>query len=141
EFFAAGTRAVEAQKTLYQAAMAELDQAVTARVDAGERQKRLLEITVVAGLLAVAYLFAGFYLSVMRALNALTQTVRQTARGDLNSHAAIASQDEVALVADAFNDMTREFGRVIRSVSSASAEVAQSAPNCRWSPSKPAKAY
>jgi signal transduction histidine kinase/DNA-binding NarL/FixJ family response regulator len=90
------------------AASAALDGLLEARIDAFERRRALLLAVVVAALAAVAYLWAGFYLGVLRAVRALDRVSQRMRDGDRSGLAALETRDELRQVVDSFNRVAAE---------------------------------
>ncbi|WP_051710995.1 methyl-accepting chemotaxis protein [Andreprevotia chitinilytica] len=73
------------------------------------------------------YLFTALYQATTATTQALLQTVRRLAEGDLVARAAVDGKDELAKVAMRLNEMARENGRLITEVRGTADEVASAA--------------
>jgi signal transduction histidine kinase/DNA-binding LytR/AlgR family response regulator len=89
----------------HELAVATLDRLLQARIDRLARHRTLLLGVVTATLALVAYLWAGFYLSVKRAVTSLDAVSKQMLTGDFSGAATVDSHDELRLAVDAFNDV------------------------------------
>ena len=85
---------------------------------------RLWNIAITIGglLLAVALAFLAARLFV-RPILALAQTAKQIAQGDLTQRVAVRSNDEVGTLAEAFNSMSANLERTVRSVVQSQAKL------------------
>lgn len=75
-------------------------------------------------LLAVVYLFIGFYVSVRRTIDSLSADFGRLASGDLSRGADTEAFDEMSNLVQAFNDMSERFRALVGAVVSSTAEVA-----------------
>ena len=62
---------------------------------------------------AIAYLFAGIYVSTLRSLRRLSQGTQDFCAGRLDTRIRIDTQDELVLVAGNFNTVASEVGRLL----------------------------
>src|SRR5262245_27522022 len=85
------------------AASTMLDSLLRARMQDVVVKRRLLLSFVVATLLLVAYLWAGFYISVRRAVRALDRTSQRMLTGHFPGDVVVESRDELRDVVHSFN--------------------------------------
>lgn len=80
----------------------------------GEFRRQMVLVSLVSGLLAflMNLFFSGF---LTRPVKELTEAVRDMARGRLEQHISVRSQDELGELATAFNDMSGRLAEVDRS--------------------------
>ena len=67
----------------------------------------------VGAMAAIAYLFAGIYVSTLRSLRRLSQGTQDFCAGRLDTRIRIDTQDELVLVAGNFNTVASEVGRLL----------------------------
>jgi methyl-accepting chemotaxis protein len=88
----------------------------------GEMRKWNIAITIVALGLAIGMGYIGATLFVRPVLR-LVGTAQQIARGDLAQRVAVRSGDEIGVLADAFNSMSANLERTVRSVMQSQAKL------------------
>jgi len=110
-----------------------LDLIETRREAAGVQLLVLMGLSILA-VVAVIYLMVGMYYSIVGSVRELAAGARQLASGDYTSRVAFSAQDELAEVANQFNDMAGSLRGIIAQVkqtsnelSKASAQMAKSA--------------
>ncbi len=102
-------RARDLLQTLTQTA----DSHLQARISRLEHTQWTIAALLVGALAAIAYLFAGIYLSTMRSLRSLSEGTDAFCAGRLDTRIQIDTQDELVLVARNFNTVAVEFGRLL----------------------------
>jgi signal transduction histidine kinase/ActR/RegA family two-component response regulator len=90
------------------AAAAALDALLEARVEGLARRRALLLAVVVAALAGVSYLWAGFYVGVLRAVRALDRVSEHMRDGDSRGLATLETRDELHQVVNSFNRVAAE---------------------------------
>lgn len=81
---------------------------------ARQQQVQVVVFAILAGMmLALAYLFAGIYLSTQRTLRTLADGTRDFCSGKLETRITLESRDELVLVADNFNTIAAEFSHLL----------------------------
>lgn len=84
---------------------------------AGKSPKLVRSVTIASiVLLVIAYLLTGFYLSVRQAINALDDTSKKLAAGDLTARLELSTKDELARLCVSFNTMAKDFGSLISNI-------------------------
>ncbi|WP_349744430.1 SpoIIE family protein phosphatase [Roseateles cavernae] len=78
-----------------------------------ERSQWLVGALLVAAVAAIAYLFAGIYVSTLGSLRRLSQGTEAFCAGRLDTRIRLDSQDELVQVAGNFNTMATEVGRLL----------------------------
>jgi PAS domain S-box-containing protein len=97
------TRAMHASFELWDQAASDLDQLVRARVDEYTGWARSVMVLVFLSLLLVAFLWAGFYASVMTTVSGLARTADRMAGGHFGGGSVQEARDELGQVTQAFN--------------------------------------
>lgn len=77
-------------------------------------------------ILLLIYLFLGAYISIMRSLDNLVNASREMAAGRLNTSVPITSRDEMAVVAESFNEMARSLAERTGQLNKKSEELEKS---------------
>ena len=102
-------RSLEFMRALNRAA----DDHLQSRIDSLERSQWVVGSLLVGALSAIAYLFAGIYISTLRSLNSLSQGTDEFCAGRLDTRICINTRDELVVVARNFNTMAGEFERLL----------------------------
>jgi serine phosphatase RsbU (regulator of sigma subunit)/anti-sigma regulatory factor (Ser/Thr protein kinase) len=84
-----------------------------ARIKQLHRTQWLIAAVLAVVTAAMAYLFAGIYLSTLRSLKSLAEGTREFCSGRLDTRITLESQDELVLVANNFNTIATEFSRLL----------------------------
>lgn len=97
-----------------------LDQAVTAadaylvaHIERLQHTQWGIAAILIGTVIAIAYLFAGIYLSTLRSLKNLSQGTAAFCSGRLDTRITIDTRDELVLVARNFNTVATEFQRLL----------------------------
>jgi signal transduction histidine kinase/FixJ family two-component response regulator/HPt (histidine-containing phosphotransfer) domain-containing protein len=104
----ATSRALSALFAHERAAEAALDGLLETRIEGFTRRRALLLAVVIVALAGVAYLWAGFYLGVLRSVRALDRVSQRMRDGDSRGLATLDTQDELHEVVDSFNRVAAE---------------------------------
>jgi len=83
------------------------------RIDRLQRLQWIIAALLMGAIAAIAYLFAGIYLSTLRSLKSLSQGTEAFCSGRLDTRIRIDTRDELVLVASNFNTIATEFGRLL----------------------------
>ena len=102
-------RSLEFMRALNRAA----DDHLQSRIDSLERSQWVVGSLLVGALSAIAYLFAGIYISTLRSLHSLSQGTDEFCAGRLDTRICINTRDELVVVARNFNTMAGEFERLL----------------------------
>jgi serine phosphatase RsbU (regulator of sigma subunit)/anti-sigma regulatory factor (Ser/Thr protein kinase) len=84
-----------------------------ARIDRLQRSQWVIAGLLIVAISAIAYLFAGIYLSTLRSLKSLSEGTDAFCGGRLGTRIKIDTKDELVLVARNFNTMAKEFGGLL----------------------------
>ncbi len=125
--FGAGTQAIIANYALYDLILVELDSLLVDRIDASAAERNLLMAIAVFALVLGAYLFMGFYQSVLTAIFGIKEASARMESGDLNVDIDCSSNDECGEVSASFNGMANKFRSVIEEVSGSTNRLVDSA--------------
>jgi len=104
ELWVPGTAALERAFRLYDQTSTALDRIVVARINTLRRQENLVGVLALSALLAVIYLFAGFYRGVMDTVTKLDTFAKRMLAGKTRDPAPLpdSKRDELVIVSRAF---------------------------------------
>jgi len=122
--FGEGTAAIDAAFALYDAILPSLDGILAERVADFSQKRNVSIVTVILILLAIVYLFAGFYSSVIESIHEIDRATLLLADGDLTARAKVVVRDELKQIAESFNRMAEKFGGLTRRIADSSQQVA-----------------
>jgi TMAO reductase system sensor TorS len=105
EALATTTGALDAVFAEIAAAAETLDGLLAARMERLTGRRTMLLLVVAATVLTVFYLWAGFYLAVTRAVDALDDVSKRMLSGEFTGPVAVESHDEMRRVVESFNDV------------------------------------
>ncbi len=108
----AGANLAQAQALLV-ASTAQADALLQERLTQLRRSQWQVGALLVGAMAAIAYLFAGIYVSTLRSLRRLSQGTQDFCAGRLDTRIRIDTQDELVLVAGNFNTVAAEVGRLL----------------------------
>ncbi|MFN5047975.1 SpoIIE family protein phosphatase, partial [Roseateles sp.] len=100
-------------QALMQAAITQADLLLQERLAQLRRSQWQVGALLVGAMAAIAYLFAGIYVSTLRSLRRLSQGTQDFCAGRLDTRIRIDTQDELVLVAGNFNTVAAEVGRLL----------------------------
>ena len=104
EYWKISTAALDATYALYDAASPTLDRLFAVRIAGFARRRTLVLLGTLPSVLLVVYLFAGFYLTVMRTVSSLERASARMVSGDMDDAAPVVeSTDELGQVTRAFS--------------------------------------
>jgi serine phosphatase RsbU (regulator of sigma subunit)/anti-sigma regulatory factor (Ser/Thr protein kinase) len=89
------------------------DEYLKGRIDGLIRSQWVVGLLLVVALAAIAYLFAGIYVSTLRSLNRLSRGTADFCAGRLDARIRVETRDELVDVARNFNTMAEEFERLL----------------------------
>jgi methyl-accepting chemotaxis protein len=98
----AGDQAAAAAAVLAKSMAPRLDDLLAARIGGFTSAQRMVEIVAVISLLIAAYLFIGFYMSVMGSVRQMEVVADRIADGDIEHDVVIASGDEMGIATRGF---------------------------------------
>jgi serine phosphatase RsbU (regulator of sigma subunit)/anti-sigma regulatory factor (Ser/Thr protein kinase) len=108
----AGANLTQAQ-ALLMASTAQADAMLQERLTQLRRSQWQVGALLVGAMAAIAYLFAGIYVSTLHSLRRLSQGTQDFCAGRLDTRIHIDTQDELVLVAGNFNTVASEVGRLL----------------------------
>ncbi len=123
EYFTLGTEAIKATYVLYDNILALMDSHQDAVIAEKTQYMYVSAAVIIVALLLAAYLFSGFYYSVLNTVNTLRTATKQLADGDLSSRATCHTRDELGRVGEDFNNMAEHFSATISQVAESSTEM------------------
>lgn len=100
-------------QALMQAAITHADLLLQERLAQLRHSQWQVGALLVGAMAAIAYLFAGIYVSTLRSLRRLSQGTQDFCAGRLDTRIRIDTQDELVLVAGNFNTVAAEVGRLL----------------------------
>ncbi len=103
--FDAGTMAIATAFALMDKMLPVLSDMLDERVDDSITQGYIALATLLAVLLILLYLFAGFYYSVLSTVSGLADAIQCLAQGNLATRAQVSTRDEMSDIAAGFNQM------------------------------------
>ena len=124
KIFDTATTAIESSYTLYDAIAPEFMHILDERI-ATDIKIQIIEVSIVLiVLLALSYLCAGLYYSIMENLNRVVDATQNMADGDLNTRLELAGNDETQQIATDFNAMAEKFEALVQQIISATGQLA-----------------
>ena len=127
EIFASSTRAIDGVFALYDQMIPALDNLFVQRIRSGEQMLVIEVVIVLLVLLAVIYLFAAFYQAVMVSINHIAEGTKRMAGGDLTVQFKLQTRDEMLMIANSFNEMSKSFHNLVSQVMNSTSQVASAA--------------
>ena len=124
--FNTATKAISGSYKLYDALVPELDRLFVDRIKSARFTMNMSIGIIMFVLFIVAYLFAGFYLSVRHSISEINEVTDKLAGGDLSVRMKLTARDEMSQIAHSFNIMTEQFAQVVSQIISSSHQVASS---------------
>ncbi len=124
--FAAGSKAISAGFELYDRVLPALDDLLLSRVEMKKREQMYSTATAVFILVALLWLFAGFYRGVINSIQLIADSAGRLAEGDLTTRVQLQVHDEMKDIGEGFNRMAVSFNEVISKLSSSAEQVAAS---------------
>jgi len=124
EFFAVGTQAISA-------VVSHLDDSIRPTLQAQIKMRRdaaisklalLMGLSIIAAMVVV-YLMVGMYYAIVGSVHELATGAQRLAGGDYTSRVDFSAQDELAEVANQFNDMASSLRNIIAQVKNTSQEL------------------
>ncbi|MBJ7899567.1 MAG: SpoIIE family protein phosphatase [Cyanobacteria bacterium RI_101] len=103
--FAGNQAALEASAALWQSGAENLETLLQRRIDRLRRRQQLLSVLVLAALALAAYLFIGFYESLMITLEQLRQASLRLVAGNQSQNWALDTRDEMGEVVQSFQTL------------------------------------
>jgi methyl-accepting chemotaxis protein len=124
DIFDRSTHAIDSVFEFFDVIIPTLDQMLERRIAEYTAIKRITMSVMFVVLLTLAYLFSCFYRAVLGSIAELNHAIRRIAGGDLTVQIAMQARDELRLVADQVNIMSRRFHELVSRVLRSTSEVA-----------------
>ncbi|GBF72282.1 methyl-accepting chemotaxis protein [Paenibacillus sp. 598K] len=112
-FFDEGTMVIDNAKALYEDANVELYRLLGERQQETTANRNLLLIIVVLVLLLITLLYLGFYRNAMSSIGQLRDGAARMAAGDLSHRLELRTRDELSLIGDSFQEMSRSLNTML----------------------------
>lgn len=117
DYFSAVTRAIDITYKLYDAGIVSVDTLLKSRIEDLTYKKNLAIAAAAFVVMLVIYLLQALFLSIKESVSVLDRSSTLVAEGDLTAKAFITSNDELAVVGKAFNNMTDSLQEIVKTVS------------------------
>jgi len=127
QVFNSGSRAINDVFAFYDAIVPVLDGIFEQRIAGNYATERTAIMIIVAVLMVIIYLFAGFYLSVRQSIRQLSEATQKLSQGDLTTQVQLSTRDELSEVANGINQMAMDFGQLVGRVTGSIDQVATAA--------------
>ncbi|MDT8385561.1 MAG: methyl-accepting chemotaxis protein [Gammaproteobacteria bacterium] len=125
--FDTATQAISRSYALFDAIVPVLDAIFVERIDKDIAQEISAILIALVMMLAIAYLFAGLYLSVNDSVQCMRKATERLAEGDLTARVELNSRDEMGDIASSFNAMAKGFADAVQGIMASSAQLASAA--------------
>lgn len=112
DYFQQASSAIDHGYKLYSASLTYVEQRLHQRIHEYITIQRNIKLTAILLILALLFLFASFYQSVMNTIQALDKTARNMRRGDVDELAIFPASDELSDIVGSFNTIAKELMRV-----------------------------
>lgn len=112
-FFSTATIAIDEEFRMYDGMTVFLTEQIQANVKKESRYRLILISANLLFAVVLIYFFAGFYRSVVNTITSLRESASLLAAGDLTTRVNLDTQDELARIGTAFNDMAESLYDVI----------------------------
>ncbi|MFC0166909.1 SpoIIE family protein phosphatase [Pseudoduganella danionis] len=116
ELRALATDNLQAARELLEATAGDADAFLALRIARLQQSQLIVALILVAVIAAIAYLFAGIYLSTLRSLRSLSEGTESFCAGRLDTRIHVDTRDELVLVANNFNTVASEFAGLLEVV-------------------------
>ena len=126
KLFNESTDAINALGTMFDQVIPLLRDRMDARLESVSAKRFLVLSISISIILFAAYLFVGFYGSVMNSIRRLNIQIDKMASGDLTPRVELKSRDEMTMVADGINRMADKFTNLVSGVIASANNVAAS---------------
>ena len=120
------TSSISVLDQLIDTTMPLLESRLSDRLGGVENNRIFVLSLMVFFVLLAAYLFVGFYRSVMESIGNLNHQIGEMAKGDLSGRVELAAHDELTTLADGINRMADKFSALVSGVITTADSVATS---------------
>ncbi len=107
-FYTTATRNIDKNYVFHDEVWPALSDLLQERIDRFIERRTLVIVVTLIALSATAYLFAGFYMAVIRTIASLDRASHRMVKGDMSGLLEIESRDELSQIAIAFNNIATE---------------------------------
>lgn len=122
-----GGQAIGSVLGFYDDIVPSLNRLIDERINVNTRKEQLAVLILVAVLALVIYLFSGFFLSVRRSIQQLSDATLQLAQGDLTARVQLSTRDELNEIAHGINHMAMDVGELVGRVTASINQMATAA--------------
>jgi methyl-accepting chemotaxis protein len=123
DYFKAGTEAISMNLKLYDIVMPTLDELLLTRIGQAKLNGITNIISMIVILLITAYIFCGFYISIMQTINGMVTSISKVADGDLTTRFQENTEDELKLIQKSMNQMMEKFQNIVSHVTKATENI------------------
>ncbi len=124
--FRSATQAIDGAYRLYDALVPELDAIFSGRIESKQSSLNLAIGSAVAIVVAIIYLFIGFYFSVRQSINQINDVTKKLSNGDLTAQVTLTARDEMGQIADSVNKMALNFNQMVQQISDSAGQLGNS---------------
>ncbi|MFC4101491.1 methyl-accepting chemotaxis protein [Paenibacillus xanthanilyticus] len=124
EYLTITTAAIDAAFKVLDGKIELLQDDFQTRIEMSNRQIALYGTVLAVTLIVLTYLFVAFSQSVKHAVSRLSKAAAAMATGDLTRELKLETRDELSIVAESFNDMSRSMRAMIETTAQVSEQVA-----------------
>ncbi len=107
-FYTTATQNIDKNYAFHDEVWPALSDLLQERIDRFIERRTLVIVVALIALSATAYLFAGFYMAVIRTIASLDRASHRMVKGDMSGLLEIESRDELSQIAIAFNNIATE---------------------------------
>ncbi|WP_337102638.1 methyl-accepting chemotaxis protein [Paenibacillus sp. YIM B09110] len=113
-FFEQSTLLIDAYSKLFELEASNLDRLLNIRIDDYQAKVNAFNAVVLAAILLLSYVFIGFYLSVIRSVVSIKESLSLYEQGDLRGSVNISTKDELVEIVNSIHAMVGSFKQTIR---------------------------
>jgi methyl-accepting chemotaxis protein len=123
DYFKAGTEVISMNLKLYDIVMPALDELLLTRIGQAKLNavKNIMSMLLI--LLATAYIYCGFYHSIMQTINGMVASINKIADGDLTTRFQEDTEDELNLIQKSMNHMIEKIQNIVSHVAKATENI------------------
>ncbi len=127
DFFREASVLIDRVEKVSRVSLPIMDQRLQTMLQAQERRILIIGCVLVSVVLLIAWLYAGFFMSMRLTVRQLLASARAIAEGDLQTRVKPRSRDELGTLAEEFNAMTSRVQELVQQVQQSVLQVEQQA--------------
>ncbi len=127
DFFREASVLIDRLEKVSKVSLPIMDQRLQTMLQAQERRILIIGCVLVSVVLLIAWLYAGFFMSMRLTVRQLLASARAIAEGDLQTRVKPRSRDELGTLAEEFNAMTSRVQELVQQVQQSVLQVEQQA--------------